>query len=596
MSTPPRPGTTKPRKSPKPPAKPPKSARRMYRALSSVVENSIFDTSAEVDGEGDGHPSIRFGQGLTAVVPTKAVQDSLRGFRPDDLLRDEEGGMFDPKSSSYGQLPRRDWTSFFVIYCMIFFNGACFTAVVPSLPFYLETLGAAPSFLGWVVSFYSLGQFIGSPTAGWLADRLSSQRMLTMSSTLGFFSSTLYAVAPNPWFVLASRVLTGVSAGMEFTTELAFIARNTTEQERTTFLASVTAVNVVGFILGPALTTILSSLDFTIAGLVVNEFTSPGWLLVSMFLIDIVMVQTLFQDSAHDTTKRGNVEVGNGGAEEQQKLLNGKNNTNGYGGTAPASQKQKDTFKDNQTMSSPSSSGAEDEDAPPSTRMVVSLIFVQFTAMCAWSVLETITSPLAWTEFGWDVQACNILFTCGGFVSLLAYVGFVIASKWVQDRVLILYALIVCFVGLVLLIDWPQLWFVPEWISMPSYVYRFVMGYFVLNAGFMTCRPCVFALYSKLISPKYQGRYLGMMVAGGSAARMAGPFVAVYLYYGITEPPGLNMLALFGSEAAFQLVCTGLVIALWPMLLPPSSALKKKKSEMDATTTHSGPGIEMEEE
>lgn len=595
MSTPPRPGTTKPRKSPKPPAKPPKSARRMYRALSSVVENSIFDTSAEVDGEGDGHPSIRFGQGLTAVVPTKAVQDSLRGFRPDDLLRDEEGGMFDPKSSSYGQLPRRDWTSFFVIYCMIFFNGACFTAVVPSLPFYLETLGAAPSFLGWVVSFYSLGQFIGSPTAGWLADRLSSKRMLTTSSAMGFFSSTLYAIAPNPWFVLTSRVLTGVSAGMEFTTELAFIARNTTEQERTTFLASVTAVNVVGFILGPALTTILSSLDFTIFGLAVNKYTSPGWLLVIMFLIDIVMVQTLFQDNAHhEMAKKGSAEVANGDREEQQKLLNGMNNKSRYGGTVSNSHKQRDIFKDNSAMSS-SSAGGEDEDAPPSTRMVVSLIFVQFTAMCAWSVLETITSPVAYTEFGWDVSACNILFTCGGFVSLLAYVGFVIASKWIQDRVLILYALIVCFVGLVLLIDWPQLLFVPAWISMPAYVYRFMTGYFVLNAGFMTARPVTFALYSKLISPKYQGRYLGFMVAGGSAARMAGPFVAVYLYYGITEPPGLNMLTLFGSEALFQLVCTALVIALWPMLLP-RSALKEKKSEMDATTTHSGPGIEMEED
>ena len=353
---------------------------------------------------------------------------------------------------------------------------------MPSVPFYLEKLGAAPSFLGWVVSFYSLGQFIGSPTAGWLADRLSSQCTLTMSSTLGFFSSTLYATAPNPWFVLASRVLTGVSAGMEFTTELAFIARNTTEQERTTFLASVTAVNVVGFILGPALTTILSTLDFTIFGLAVNQFTSPGWLLVLMFLIDIVMVQTLFHDNAHhyETTKNSGVEVANGDGEEQQKLLNGTNDKSGYGGTAPTSQKQKDTFKDNSAMSS-SSAGGEDEDAPPSTRMVVSLIFVQYTAMCAWSVLETITSPVAYTEFGWDVQACNILFTCGGFVSLLAYVGFVIASKWIQDRVLILYALIVCFLGLVLLIDWPQLWFVPEWISMPSYVYRFVAGYFVLR-------------------------------------------------------------------------------------------------------------------
>jgi hypothetical protein len=33
-----------------------------------------------------------------------------------------------------------------------------FTAVVPSVPFYLQQLGAQPSFLGWVVSFYSLGQ------------------------------------------------------------------------------------------------------------------------------------------------------------------------------------------------------------------------------------------------------------------------------------------------------------------------------------------------------------------------------------------------------------------------------------------------------
>mmetsp|Transcript_13265 Transcript_13265/g.37840 ORF Transcript_13265/g.37840 Transcript_13265/m.37840 type:complete len:573 (+) Transcript_13265:308-2026(+) len=566
-----------------------KASRYMYRALSSVVENSIFC-------EGDGHSSIRFGQGLTAVVPTKAVQESLRGFREEDLLKDEEqgAGKFDPKSSSYGQLPQRDWTSFVVVYTMIFFNGCCFTAVVPSVPFYLEILGAAPSFLGWVVSFYSLGQFVGSPTAGWLADRLSSKRMLTMSSTLGFFSSVLYAVAPNHWFVLISRVLTGVSAGIEFTTELAYIARNTTEKERTTFLASVTAVNVVGFILGPALTTALSTLDFTIFGLAVNQYTGPGWLLVLMFLVDIVMVQTLFRDSAYETKNNSSVDVA-GGGEEAKKLLNGKNRSegkNGYGGVAKGdnTSEQKKNFKDH-----PSSSSAADEDAPPPPRMVASLIFVQFTAMCSWSVLETITSPVAYSEFGWDVRECNLLFTFGGFMSLLAYFGFVVASKWVQDRCLIVCALVVCFVGLVLLIDWPQLWFAPGWMSLPPYVHRFVVGYSILNMGFMTARPVCFALYSKLIAPQHQSKCLGWMVAGGSAARMAGPFVAVYLYYGIADPPGLNMLALFGTEALFQLVCTGLVVALWSELLPIIH-ISKKKEEMETATTHSGPGIEMEED
>ena len=61
-----------------------------------------------------------------------------------------------------------------------------------------------------------------------------------MSSSLGLLSSTLYAVAPAYMFVLVSRLLTGISAGMEFTTELTFIAKNTKTFERTTYLASVT--------------------------------------------------------------------------------------------------------------------------------------------------------------------------------------------------------------------------------------------------------------------------------------------------------------------------------------------------------------------
>ena len=64
------------------------------------------------------------------------------------------------------------------------------------------------------VSFYSLGQIVGSPIAGWLNDRVESRTLLTFSSFLGIVASTFYAAALNPWFILASRVMTGVSAGM----------------------------------------------------------------------------------------------------------------------------------------------------------------------------------------------------------------------------------------------------------------------------------------------------------------------------------------------------------------------------------------------
>eukprot|EP00957_Ditylum_brightwellii_P075519 5740373-Ditylum_brightwellii.AAC.1 len=87
---------------------------------------------------------------------------------------------------------------------MIFFNGCCFTAVVPSVPFYLQVLHAPKEFLGWVVSFYSLGQIIGSPTGGWLSEKMSSQRILTISSSVGIVSSILYAVAPGYYCILFS--------------------------------------------------------------------------------------------------------------------------------------------------------------------------------------------------------------------------------------------------------------------------------------------------------------------------------------------------------------------------------------------------------
>jgi MFS family permease len=139
----------------------------------------------------------------------------------------------------------------------------------------------------------------------------------------------------------------------------------------------------------------------------------------------------------------------------------------------------------------------------------------------------------------------------------------------VQDRTLVIASLIVSITGFMLGVNWQNLGFVPEFISnsMPDYLPRFLAGYAFMNAGFMTGRPVVFALYSKLIPQKYQGTMLGWMVAGGSAARTIGPFVAVYLYYEI-QTVGLNLLALFGSFVAFNTICLGLVYILWPQLLP----------------------------
>mmetsp|Transcript_1035 Transcript_1035/g.2079 ORF Transcript_1035/g.2079 Transcript_1035/m.2079 type:complete len:547 (+) Transcript_1035:232-1872(+) len=534
-------------------------AKKLYRSLSNHVGGSFLD-------DGSTHSVT---SNVIAVVPSGPLNSSIRSIHVSNRKPTVEQGPQVPKDDKYPVV------SFVIVYTMIFFNGCCFTAVVPSVPFYLQVLMAPPSFLGWVVSFYSLGQIFGSPLGGWMTSKLTSKNILTISSTIGFLSSTLYATAPVYMWILISRLFTGISAGMEFTTELTFIARNTTPQERTTFLASVTAVNVVGFIMGPALGTILATVDIEIFGLKIDQYTGPGWLLAGMFLVDLVMVRGWFQD--HELVIDANSDDEH--ETEQTKLLgkeaNGK--TSSYGGTRDAN--------NNCT----SAKIFEGNKPPPSLSLVMTLIMVQFVIMCGFSVLETITSPLASDHFDWDVQACNLLFTGGGFVSLIAYVVFVVASRWVADRWLIVYALTLCFIGQILSIDWTSLSWAPRWMTtmMPPYLNRFLTGYMVMNAGFMTGRPVTFALYSKLIPSQYQGTYLGYMVAGGSAARTLGPFAAVALYYGV-QTAGVNLLALFGSVGLFHLVCLLLVVWQWPRLLPVNPQLDSDKYDSEGETHSNG--------
>ena len=129
--------------------------------------------------------------------------------------------------------------------------------------------------------------------------------------------------------------------------------------------------------------------------------------------------------------------------------------------------------------------------------------------------------------------------------------------------------------------DWQPL--LSSTAQLPPYAVRFVTGFLLMNAGFITCRPLTFALYSKLIAPQYQGTYLGYMVAGGSAARTLGPFVAVFVYFGVRSTSGENVLALFGSVGLLHILCLVLVARQWSKLVPSINAEAKSREERSSS-------------
>jgi hypothetical protein len=79
------------------------------------------------------------------------------------------------------------------------------------------------------------------------------------------------------------------------------------------------------------------------------------------------------------------------------------------------------------------------------------------------------------------------------------------------------------------------------------------------------------------------------MVAGGSAARSLGPFVAVYCYYHLKY--GMNTLVLFGSIAAIMMTCLVVMFLLWPSLIP--AACDKEKCSDERLSSHQNDGLSM---
>jgi MFS family permease len=140
---------------------------------------------------------------------------------------------------------------------IIFVDIMGFTIMIPLLPFFAESLGATPFQIGMLSSVYGLCSLIAGPFLGDLSDRYGRRKILLLSqlgSCLGFiilaFSNTL-------WPIFLSRIIDGITAG-NMTVAQAYISDVTPPQHRTRAMSLIGASFGLGFILGPALSGLLS--------------------------------------------------------------------------------------------------------------------------------------------------------------------------------------------------------------------------------------------------------------------------------------------------------------------------------------------------
>jgi DHA1 family tetracycline resistance protein-like MFS transporter len=127
-----------------------------------------------------------------------------------------------------------------------------FGIILPILAIYGERLGASPTTLGFVVSSFSLAQFVFSPLLGRLSDRIGRRPVILLSLFGTAVGSILTGAATSVWMLFLGRIVDGAS-GASVSVAQGAVTDVAPPSERPRLLGLLGAAFGVGFVLGPAL-------------------------------------------------------------------------------------------------------------------------------------------------------------------------------------------------------------------------------------------------------------------------------------------------------------------------------------------------------
>jgi len=352
----------------------------------------------------------------------------------------------------------------------IFLQSCGFSIVLPTLYSFLHSEGASVFFLGVIMSLYSFAQFLASPALGFWSNHRSTQEALVVSLVISAAGNFLYGFAvvlPGPiWFILIARIIVGIGAG-NVSVCRAYVSHMTTMENRTAYMALMSAAQGLGFAFGPGMGFCLSYLDFKIVGIPVNEFTAVGYVSALLLLIDMfimLIVGTPEPKHAHaDSTA--------------------------------------DDFKFSKLELVP----------------VIVTIANFFIITGIFAVFETMLTVVTSKDFDWGSKINGLLFVAAALISLVTFVLIsTFLSKKFSDGLLLIVSWCILIVALGMMAN-------VEPLEPDLPVWQFLVGAFLLSIGYPMCSSVIFSLYSKVLHPRAQGTKMGWLTAAGSLSRMLMP-------------------------------------------------------------------------
>lgn len=125
--------------------------------------------------------------------------------------------------------------------------------VIPIMPSYMEFLSIDGKTIGFMVAAFSLSQFLFSPFAGRLSDKIGRKPIIVAGLFVFALSEWMFGASNTIFFLFFARILGGLGAALSMPAIFAYVADITTDEERGKAMGIVTAALTTGFIIGPGI-------------------------------------------------------------------------------------------------------------------------------------------------------------------------------------------------------------------------------------------------------------------------------------------------------------------------------------------------------
>jgi MFS family permease len=405
-------------------------------------------------------------------------------------------------------VPRVRRSSLLVLFLTVFIDLIGFGMVIPFLSFYAREYGASGTMVGAVVGIYSIMQFFFAPIWGRMSDRVGRRPVILISLVASGSGYFLFAFAHSFAILFISRVIAGVG-GANIGTAQAYIADSTTHENRAKGMGLIGAAFGMGFILGPPLSGILSTVGIHhhLAGNLL-----PGLVAGSMSAIAFcIALFVLGESKPPDATVRTGIPP------QFDKRVWGEMTHH---------------------------------------EILLSIFLTLFLTLLAVAGMETSVTLHARDRFHFTQMQLAWFFLFMGVIVATIQGGLIgRLAKALGEKTLVIIGAASFTIGLALV---PTVWHVP---------YLYVVAFFVAIGQGLTY-PSLTSLVTKASPPNEHGSMLGLASGIGSLARFIGPILSG-AFYDLAQARG----AFYGQAAiVFCALCVALWMRRLPLLTDANAA------------------------